>query len=212
MHLYLFGSLCRGEVSVGTDVDVLAIIDGLDSRLDPDTFSIYSYRRINELWKEGNPFGWHLATEAKLIFASDGRNFLAELGDPSEYVKCVDDCRKFLRLYERAIKALSGEECSVVFELSNIFLAVRNFATCFSLGVAKVTNFSRRSAKNMGERSLKISDKTYGLLERSRILNTRAVGPMVGRDELDACFGELRDIASWMNNLLAEIAANGRVQ
>jgi hypothetical protein len=141
VHIYAFGSLCRGEVAFGSDVDVLAITEGFDSRFDPDIFSIYSYLRIRELWEQGNAFAWHLATEAKLLFASDGQNFLAELGPPAAYSRCAEDCLKFYRVYERAIEALKSGNCSRVFELSAIFLAVRNFATCFSLGVFKLPNF-----------------------------------------------------------------------
>ena len=212
MHIYVFGSLCRGEVGFGSDVDMLAITEGFDSRFDPDAFSIYSYNRVRQLWKEGNPFAWHLATEAKLIFASDGRNFLADIGSPAPYKQCAQDCQKFFRVYERAIGAIKSGGCNRVFELSTVFLAVRNFATCFSLGVTNVPNFSRQSAKRMGERSLSISDRTYQLLERSRILSTRGTGRMVQLEELDACLNEISGIACWMNELLTEIPTNGRVQ
>jgi hypothetical protein len=209
MHFYIFGSLCRGEISFGSDVDLLAITDQFDARLDPDAFSIYSYNRIAELWKEGNPFAWHLATEAKLIFASDKRDFLAEFGLPSDYHRCKQDCLKFARLFDHSIQAINQDQCSLVFELSTMFLAVRNFATCFSLGTIKKANFSRHSAKNLGERSLAISDNAYGLLERARILSTRATGVMIEQKELDACFDEICRIASWMEQLLTEIDANG---
>ncbi|WET17143.1 hypothetical protein P2W49_10480 [Yersinia intermedia] len=39
---------------------MLAIVSGRDERFNPRDYSIYSYERINELWKEGNPFAWHL--------------------------------------------------------------------------------------------------------------------------------------------------------
>jgi predicted nucleotidyltransferase len=211
MHIYAFGSLCRGEVGFGSDVDMLAAVEGHDPRFDPDVFSIYSYKRIHEIWKEGNPFAWHLASEARLIFASDKKNFLRELGLPAEYRKCVEDCRKFASLYAQAIEALKQDDSSKVFELSNIFLAVRNFATCFSLGTSNTPNFSRHSAKNLGERSLNVSEQCYGLLERSRILSTRAVGPVVASGEVDACFDEICEISSWMDKLLDEIHANERV-
>ncbi len=211
MHIYAFGSLCRGEVAFGSDVDVLAITDGFDPRFDPDLFSIYSYRRIHELWEQGNAFAWHLATEAKLLFASDGQNLLGDLGSPAPYSRCADDCLKFSRLYDRAIGALKSGRSSMVFELSAIFLAVRNFATCFSLGMSKLPSFSRHSARMLGERSLNISNNAYQLLERSRILSTRAAGPIVHREDLDACFSEVCEISSWMKQLLAEIPTNGRV-
>jgi hypothetical protein len=212
MHIYAFGSLCRGEVGFESDVDLLAITDGHDARFDRDVFSIYSYKRTRELWAEGNPFAWHLATEAKIVYASDGSDILAEIGKPEHYTKCREDCAKFSTLYFRSVDVLTSSECSRVFELSCIFLAIRNFATCFSLGVANEMNFSRHSAKKMGERSLSISDEAYCLLERSRILCTRGVGLVVGKDELSGCFEEIRRIGVWIKKLEAEIPNDGRVQ
>lgn len=65
MHIYAFGSICRGDVSPASDVDLLAIVDGYDERFSLDDYSIYSYDRIWEIWNEGNPFAWHLALESK---------------------------------------------------------------------------------------------------------------------------------------------------
>ena len=61
MYIYAFGSLCRGQVDLESDVDLLAIVDGHDDRFDPSKFSIYSYNRVREIWQEGNPFAWHLS-------------------------------------------------------------------------------------------------------------------------------------------------------
>jgi hypothetical protein len=209
MHIYAFGSLCRGELDFGSDVDMLAITEGFDSRFDPEVFSIYSYKRIRALWQNGNPFAWHLAIEARLIFAADAHDFLKELGTPAAYTHCAEDCRKFLRVYDHAIEAIIKNECSLIFELSAIFLAIRNFATCFSLGVINVPIFSRHSAKMLGERSLVISDNAYKLLERSRILSTRATGLIIERAEATSCVEDFCQIGSWMNRLLQEIPENG---
>ena len=70
MHVYAFGSICRGEIDYGSDVDLLAIVERFVPELDPSKFSIYSYSRIEQLWDEGNPFAWHLATEFKMLFSS----------------------------------------------------------------------------------------------------------------------------------------------
>ena len=75
MHIYIFGSICRGDLREGSDIDLLALVEGYDSRFDPDTFSVYSYSRIADLWAEGNPFAWHLFLESRLVFASDQRTF-----------------------------------------------------------------------------------------------------------------------------------------
>ncbi|WP_424545407.1 nucleotidyltransferase domain-containing protein [Serratia marcescens] len=55
MHVYAFGSLCRGEMSKYSDIDLLALVNDKDDRFDSDIYSIYSYERLDELWKEGNP-------------------------------------------------------------------------------------------------------------------------------------------------------------
>ncbi len=211
MHLYIFGSLCRGEVNRGSDIDVLAITERFDVRLDPEMFSIYSYKRIGELWSEGNPFAWHLAKEARLIFAENERDHLKELEAPAPYRRCREDCLKFLHVYERAYDALSQSQCSLAFELSSVFLAVRNFATCFCLGVKGQTNFSRHSARQMGADSVPLSDAAYSLIERARILSTRGTGPMVTPSELSACLGEIKQLRSWMERLLVQISQHGRI-
>src|SRR5258705_351930 len=101
MHIYAFGSLCRGEIDPGSDLDMLALTNKFDPRFDPNVFSIYSYRRIQDLYREGNPFAWHLSTEAKLIFASDGSDFLTELSQPAAYKNRTRDCEKFFHIYQR---------------------------------------------------------------------------------------------------------------
>ncbi|MGL6014245.1 MAG: hypothetical protein ACRC0J_22490, partial [Shewanella oncorhynchi] len=67
---------------MSSDIDMLAIGDGLDSQLNPNDYSIYSYERIFELWERGNPFAWHLYLESKLVYASDEKDYLLELGEP----------------------------------------------------------------------------------------------------------------------------------
>src|SRR6266480_3004408 len=102
MHIYAFGSLCRGEISLGSDVDLLAITEGHDPRFDPEMFSIYSYRRIDELWQQGNPFAWHLSFEGRLVFAENNDDVLKVRGRPRPYRDCVRDCGKFQALFADA--------------------------------------------------------------------------------------------------------------
>lgn len=35
MHIYAFGSICRGEVDASSDIDMLAIVNGHDARFRP---------------------------------------------------------------------------------------------------------------------------------------------------------------------------------
>jgi predicted nucleotidyltransferase len=209
MHIYAFGSICRGDVSKESDIDLLAVVDGFDPRFDPILFSIYSYKRIREIWLAGNPFAWHLHLEAKPLFLSDGSDFLKTLGAPARYVEHVRDCKKFLFLFMEARRSLERNSNSSVFDLSTIFLSIRNIATCFSLGKTSVPVFSRSSALRLGDRSLAIDDETYKIFEHARILCTRAKGSALEKHAIEQAISRLDHIGEWMEYLVMEAEKDG---
>lgn len=209
MHIYAFGSICRGEVSIESDVDLLAVVDGFDDRFDPNVYSIYSRQRIREIWAEGNPFAWHLATESKLVFSSDDSDLLRLMGNPNQYCACRRDCEKFYALFLNAQSSIEDSAVTRAFDLSMVFLAIRNFATCFSLGCLDKPNFSRHSALQLGERSLSVPSEVYRILERARILCTRGQGPIIKSDEIRMAARHLSAIEGWMKKLLLEIPHHG---
>jgi len=204
MHIYAFGSICRGEVDLASDIDLLAVVQGRDSRFDPETFSIYGYERIKAIWQEGSPFAWHLSLEARLLHASDGLDFLRELGKPARYTRSDLDCAKFRSIFGAAYSAIKEGSHSRVFELSSIFLAVRNIATCFSLGVLQRPDFSRRSALRLEGDSLAIESEIFELIERARILSTRGHGTLLSDAEIGNVLARLDLIESWMDRLVAK--------
>jgi len=209
MHIYAFGSICRGDISVDSDVDLLALVDGHDSRLNPDKFSIYSYTRISELWAAGNAFAWHLALESKIIYSDDGEDFLKALGRPSKYVSALDDCRRFQEIFESALLSVQEGTPSLVFELSTIFLAIRNIATCYSLAMLPSPTFGRDSARKLATRSIPVSDTVYSTLMRARLLSTRGVGDDIAGVEIPMLLDELRRCRVWVNELCTEAGQNG---
>src|SRR4051812_34750353 len=106
MHIYAFGSICRGEVDVSSDLDLLAIVGAEEARPSMERFSVYRYNRIQELWSEGHPFAWHLHREAKAIFLGDGADFLASLSRPSPYRAIRADCAKLYDIFSLACSSL----------------------------------------------------------------------------------------------------------
>lgn len=74
MHIYVFGSLCRGELDNKSDIDILIISDEKFGS-EYNKYSVYSYEKIRELWLDGNPFAWHLYLESKLVFSSEENDF-----------------------------------------------------------------------------------------------------------------------------------------
>ena len=209
MHIYAFGSICRGDLSSDSDIDLLALVEGRDSRLDKDKFSIYSYDRMQELWTMGNAFAWHLALESKLIYGEDGNDFIKGLGMPCRYANARMDCARFRNVFECAFEAVRNGSPSLVFELSTVFLALRNLATCYSLAKMPEPTFGRDSARRLGAKSLNISEDIYRLLMRSRLLSTRGVGDDIGDMDLSAVVSELRKCHLWVDQLCDEVAARG---
>lgn len=201
-HIYAFGSVCRGEVDPSSDIDLLACLSKPREEYDPEKFSIYSHDRIQELWLEGNPFSWHLHLESKLIFSSDGSNFLHDLGKPSRYSKRLEDCNKFNLLFLESYRSLMQSSISAVFHLSCMFLATRNFATCYSLGEGKPI-FSRLSPLQL-EQKLSVSVEDFDVYARARILSTRGYGSVISGSEVERAKDIAPVIVNWMNELIPE--------
>ena len=209
MHIYAFGSICRGDVLPDSDVDLLAVLDKRDSRFNPEKFSIYSYKRLTKLWKLGNAFAWHLALESRLLFAEDGADFVRDLGLPAPYTIGLQDCLRFLNLYTQAAIAIRNGTPSVVFELSTIFLAIRNIATCYSLAKLKKPTFGRDSARQLGASSIPINGAAYTTLMRARILSTRGSGEEIEASDFSIVLTSLSEVQGWMEGLCLEMKSDG---
>ena len=204
MHIYAFGSVCRGEIDCDSDIDLLAVIEGFDPRFDPSRYSIYSYARLVELWDEGNPFAWHLALESRLLFADDGADYIKQLRRPSRYNRCAEDCEKFRLLFRDAMEGMKENPQCAIFELSTAFLAIRNIATCFSLGRLDTPVFGRHAALSLGNYSLRIDEQTYRTLASARMLSTRGSGRHPGRDVVAMVWTQFARIHDWIDDLVAE--------
>lgn len=199
-HLYAFGSICRGEVDQGSDIDLLACISGPTEAMDRNKFSIYTHERLRALWREGNPFAWHLHLESRLLFSADGTDFIAELGPPAAYAKSQEDCEKFRSLFRESFESLASCANSAVFHLSCMFLATRNFATCYSF--TRGTPIFSRSSPLLIDPRLPLPDNHFELLARARILSTRGHGAVLSAAEIAdaAAYGPV--VLEWMQRLV----------
>jgi hypothetical protein len=199
MHIYAFGSVCRGEFDRASDVDMLACVDVNDGGIDTGKYSVYEYERLRQLWLRGSPFAWHLHLESKLIFASDGADFIQDIGMPSAYSEFSIDYVKFRRLFEISLCSARANRDSFVFDLSCMFLSIRNMATCYSL-VECVPEFSRYSPFRI-DPALPLGDEEFSVLMRSRLLSTRGIGPGISAEELHAVLDRADDVVGWMGIL-----------
>jgi hypothetical protein len=202
MHIYAFGSVCRGEIDRGSDIDLLACIDRSAPQIDTEKYSVYQYERLKDLWNEGNPFAWHLHLESKLLFSPDGSDFLKGLGVPSSYRAIRDDLEKFKSLFDRSFQALGELTNSATFHLSCIFLAIRNYATCYSLSTGSPI-FSRRSPL-MVTPNLDIDPEAFSVLVRARLLSTRGYGEGILDSEVAATYRAVATVPQWMEALRSQ--------
>ncbi|MCD9561887.1 nucleotidyltransferase domain-containing protein [Tenacibaculum maritimum] len=202
MYVYAFGSICRGEIDRFSDIDLLIITESNEtnkSTFDTNKFSIYKKERILELWKEGNPFAWHLYTESKLLFSDDQIDLIKNIGPPNKYINLSNDLEKFHSLYKEALFSLNKSSSSVTFDLSMIFLAIRNFSSCYSLGFNNSFQFSRDSALKLKTDKLNISFRCYEILKRARILSTRGIGDNMIKEEVEIVKKEISTITNWFD-------------
>lgn len=202
-HIYAFGSVCRGEVDHGSDIDLLACSNELTPQIDITKYSLYKYDRLRQLWAEGNPFAWHLHLESKLLFSSDSVDFIASLGVPSNYSSISNDFAKFSDLFEISHNNLMRSSNSETFHLACIFLAIRNLATCYSLAVGK-PNFSRRSAL-MVNPVLDINPANFLVLTRARILSTRGYGEKISSDDIQSAKRAVVVVPEWITKMQSEL-------
>jgi len=86
-----------------------------------------------------------------------------------------------------------------------IFLSIRNFATCFALGVMNQKIFSRNSALLLGDFKLNIDNEIYNLLEKSRLFSTRGIEVKITENMIYRTKKELTNIDKWFDSILKSI-------
>lgn len=202
-HFYAFGSICRGEVDRSSDVDLLACITGPNPDIDTEKYSVYQHDRLRRLWAEGNPFAWHLHLESRLLFSSDGIDFIASLGVPAAYTAGAVDCDKFARLFSDSLDQLSKARVNATFNLSCMFLAIRNFATCYSIWRGRPV-FSRKSPLLI-DTPLTMDAEAFGVLTRARVLSTRGIGYALSDEEITLVLRAAPAVQTWIFQLLAKV-------
>jgi hypothetical protein len=131
---------------------------------------------------------------------------IKELGEPQRYKNASADCRNFFELYRDSLQSIKGGSKSPVFELSTMFLAIRNFATCYALGTNGLQEYARYSALRLGNKSAPIDECVFSILQRARILSTRGRGSPINSDEVELVLSNSNIIKKWMNELLLEVS------
>ena len=127
-EIYVFGSICRGESTPTSDVDVLVVPFEADGSQFPQSWSVYSPELLTEYFKAGRLFAWHLHLEAKCVYSPRSESFLANLGAPAPYSTIVDDIDDLDALLNEALAELASGTENVIYELGIVYTAIRDLA------------------------------------------------------------------------------------
>ena len=204
-YIYAFGSICRGEIDKFSDVDLLMIVDDLSHAKELHNFSYYQEDTLKRLWKEGNPFAWHLYSESKLIYSYDNIDFIQSLNKPALYKDAKKDITYLFEIFLSAKESLLNNSKSTVYDLSVVFLVIRNIATCFELGVNRKMIFTRNSPLFLTHPKLNISKVVFNVLSTCRIISTRGIGKKPTNDEISESILSLEEIENWINSIQNQI-------
>lgn len=141
-EIYVFGSICRGESTPTSDVDVLVVPFEVHSSQFPQSWSVYSPELLTEYFKAGRLFAWHLHLEAKCVYSPRSESFLASLGSPAPYSTIVDDIDDLDALLNEALTELASGTDNVIYELGIAYTAIRDLAMSASWSLLRSPCFS----------------------------------------------------------------------
>lgn len=127
-EIYVFGSVCRGDSTPTSDVDVLVVPFDVASSQFPQNWSVYSPELLSEYFKVGRLFAWHLYLEAKCVFSPRSEYFLTSLGSPAPYSTASDDIDDLEVLLNEALNELAAGTENVIYELGITYTAIRDLA------------------------------------------------------------------------------------
>lgn len=140
--IYIFGSTCRGEVTPTSDVDILVVPFSKDRSQYPCEWSVYSPEVLEEYYRKGRLFAWHLHLEAKCVHSFGDQPFLSSLGSPAAYSTIADDIDDLEVLLKESLHELTAGTSNVVFELGIAHTAIRDIAMCASWALLEQPCFS----------------------------------------------------------------------
>lgn len=173
-EIYVFGSICRGEVSPTSDVDILVLpFTNVRSNF-PNGWSIYTPEIIREYYSQGRLFAWHLHLEAKCIFSLNEIPFLTTLGSPKAYSTMNQDIDELEILLQEAINELKNGTKSFVYELGIAYTAIRDIAMSASWALLKAPSFSSDAPYQLPS-PCPLDYSTYNLAKLARHSSTRGI-------------------------------------
>nr|WP_221961646.1 hypothetical protein [Rhizobium leguminosarum] len=145
-----------------SDLDVLAVVRNGQGRVSesellskvPNRFSNlkssvswYGANRIEQMFRNGELFAWHLFRETVPLF--DPHGFLEKIGKPAAYTDSVSDVISFRKVLQGIPNEVSENRGNAIYEAGLIYVCIRNIAMAASWSLCNQPDFSRYSVFNL---------------------------------------------------------------
>jgi predicted nucleotidyltransferase len=196
LSLRLFGSEARCDSDLGSDLDILAVLDSpLTSEIATTvtaavealfqrnaSISWYSKERVIEMYRAGHLFAWHLYLESAPLTPGYRYDILKILGNPVEYTCAEEDINSLIDILHSVPSALKKCPNNSCYEAGIIFVCLRNIALSASSLSADGLDFSRYSPYNIADTigiPFPLNTEEYRSLIHCRLCSQRGM-PYVG--------------------------------
>ncbi len=217
VSLRLFGSMARADADANSDLDVLAVLNSSLGGFDLGSlrreveklfnssvsFSLYSRKRLTELFREGHLFAWHLYLESLPITVEGFGDWIEGLGKPADYSaarKDIESLREILKSVGSSVEACPRNS---TYEAGVMYVCLRNIALCASWYSPSGLDFSRQSPYVLQETTglhFPISNNDYALLTACRMSGQR--GTVCQGIELEKLLSLWRKALDWSNEVV----------
>ncbi len=142
----LFGSMARADADTNSDLDILAVLNSSLKDFDLNSlrceveklfnrrvsFSLYSRRRLSELFTEGHLFAWHLYLESLPITVEGFNDWVEDLGTPAGYGAATKDVESLVEILRSVGPAVEKCPRNAIYEAGVMYVCLRNIALCAS--------------------------------------------------------------------------------
>ncbi|HWC58441.1 MAG TPA: hypothetical protein VHC44_02010, partial [Verrucomicrobiae bacterium] len=143
------------------------------SRELPPAWSLYSSRRLRQLFARGTLFAWHLYLESVPVWPRARTHFLKKIGPPAPYGGARREIADLQKILRSAVAELERKTPSVVYELGLIALACRDTAMAASPKLTGRFDFSRHAPLVLPTARFPLTRRQFDYLLSCRRATTR---------------------------------------
>ena len=187
----IFGSRTRGDYDEFSDFDIIVVYEEpntlnreeikkfMEEKFNSDvSISWYSKSKLDNYFKEGHLFAWHLYLESGKIEGLPD-NYLKPFFKPNKYKNYKVDILSLIRIIDSIKKALEKSQYNIIYEAGLLYVCCRNIAMSASSKLADKMEFGRYSPFNLtkSKNIFPIGKEDYNTLINCRFASMRGAHP-----------------------------------